>query len=127
MCFIERIGYNKEGEEMTREKKFTPGPWEFDLAVSLDPDDERETCAIYYRPEPNHIVEVVETPDIYGGECIHGNNIANAHLIAAAPELLKALELMGQIADNLGWAEATTGRQIALNDAKKAIAKAYGE
>ena len=49
---------------------------------------------------------------------------ANAKLIAAAPELLEALKNMVNVAKGLKWEEATTGRQIILQDAEQAIKKA---
>ena len=49
---------------------------------------------------------------------------ANAKLIAPAPELLEALKNMVNVAKGLKWKEATTGRQIILQDAEQAIKKA---
>ena len=57
----------------------------------------------------------------------HDEVEANAHLIAAAPELLEALIHMASVAERDGWQTATTGRQLFLWDAKVAIAKAKGE
>ena len=45
-------------------------------------------------------------------------------LIVAAPELLEALKNMVNVAKGLKWKEATTGRQIILQDAEQAIKKA---
>lgn len=54
-------------------------------------------------------------------------SIANAHLIAAAPDLLEALENMVCLARLQSWDRAITGRQILLEAAQIAIAKATGE
>jgi len=57
-----------------------------------------------------------------------GNSIeANAHIIAAAPELLEALIDMVAIAQLDKWDQAVSGRQSFLWNAKVAIAKARGE
>lgn len=51
---------------------------------------------------------------------------ANAHLIAAAPNLLEALRNIVSMSRAANWDKATTGRQLLLDDAEKAIAKAEG-
>lgn len=71
----------------------TPEPWVADKAVC---DDGTETFAIYHYPKPSHCIEVIETPDELGGECIH--NGADAQLIVkmrnTLPALLERIELL---------------------------------
>jgi hypothetical protein len=63
-------------------------------------------------------------PRIVG--CMRKSNKANAHLIAAAPEMLEALELFLQCEgsrDNEGLRQLAIARELA----KEAIRKAKGE
>lgn len=56
------------------------------------------------------------------GDCIEGKiTIANSNLIAAAPELLHALEMV------LLFCKPTQGNAAALSNAHAAIAKALGQ
>lgn len=48
----------------------------------------------------------------------------NARLIAAAPEMLEALRNLVVFAEANDWDKATTGRQLLVDDARKAIRKA---
>lgn len=74
-----------------RAEKATPGPWEADGAFCSE--TKTTTRAIYHRPKPYHIVEVVESADNFGGECIHRKE--DQEFIAASrtdiPTLTKAL------------------------------------
>lgn len=111
------------------QSKHTPAPW------FLSPHDMQsgtsDTLAIVYN------IERLPT------ECGHGSsigyisankpcyeisvheNLANAHLIAAAPELLAALKLaQGWIMDYVPL--ETQGREIELKSINAAIAKAEG-
>ena len=83
----------------------SPGPWTY----GWDGID-----AVWFVPEPSWI-----------GECVHGLPLSNeedARLIAAAPDLLEALE---------AWMEAVPRHQSWCVDehrqARDAIAKARGE
>ena len=93
---------------MSREKKHTPGPWkkfsnkDGDIVDIIDAD--------------GNVICVFETPD-WGAN----NSEYDAHLIAAAPELLEALEFMMDKCTLYGRADA------AREKADLAIAKAYGE
>jgi hypothetical protein len=97
------------------ESKHTPGPWRAS-----------RHCSSIYADLPNHDEPIAE---------IVGSNEANAHLIAAAPELLAALQELR----NGGWlnfifdkvAEETRGGPLTKADAvvskaRAAIAKAEG-
>lgn len=96
------------------ELKYTPGPWEMNLGVD---------GAVVYHPDQGTIA------DIPMDLSAHPHN---ARLIAAAPELLEALEeleriVSGPISDALtGDALAEAGAYTALENAISAIAKAKG-
>lgn len=96
--------------------KHTHGPWK---AYPCH----REGYTIWAGTETDPIC-VIDSQDYEGryGALMHE---ADAHLIAAAPELLEALKVMvrlyaGQIQNNGGY-------DIALELAREAIAKAKGE
>lgn len=86
----------------------TPGPWIFDgnnRVLGLETADEQPVIA-----------------EVYGAAVRDQDGHANALLIAAAPELLEALEeLLGVAADPLCHSHGT-----ALKVARYAIAKAKG-
>jgi len=93
------------------EAKFTPGPWEWDGDV-WDYDYAEE--APWLIGKDNQI--------ILKGE-IDCANKANAHLIAAAPDLYEAIkELLYALQDDDNW--RTSG---VYEDAEAALAKARGE
>ena len=99
---------------MTTTPKFTPGPW----VLGTHP--------------ANHRLNIIK-PVMFGSrvtvlpECEGGHvsikNIADAHLIAAAPDLLEALEELYDIGSDTGmdwdW--------DCMKKARSAIAKARGE
>ena len=89
--------------------KHTPGPWIFEERVAgfdiLAPE------SVYYVAE------------YLGVDCGVIDNIADAYLIAAAPELLEALELVVSFVD-AGEGTWTVEEQ---QKARAAIAKAKGE
>lgn len=88
--------------------KHTPGPWNF--IEQGDPDE-----FVLLANEHRWVIALR-----MNGELRLEEEIANASLIAAAPELLEALD------DIIGLAEA--GRMVhVINRAKAAIAKAKGE
>ena len=93
------------------EIKHTPGPWRI--------SGYNENMGY---PEPV-IAGMVNGRTAYVAVCIECQRMddANAKLIAAAPELLEALELMIDTHDEGGWPTAS----IAI--ARAAIAKAKGE
>jgi hypothetical protein len=95
----------------------TPGPWHVHMPTSTDhrlfvghPEDERLICRIgegSYHP--------------YRGETPEAEQVANARLIAAAPDLLAALQ---EIAGEMATRFASFRKVAAI--ANKAIAKALG-
>ena len=96
----------------------TPGPWVADKAV--DPQTESRTRAIYHMPDPYTHVEVIEAA---GGEEVIASD-ADAFLIAAAPEMLEALQSMLSIAQDHPGAEAFDAE---IKQAQEVVAKAKGE
>lgn len=99
--------------------KHTPGPWGIDRYVVKSGDDEgaemlsiKNVCRISQQPNGHKQDETDE---------------ANARLIAAAPELLEALE---RAADELHRAQNSNGSQWLIDEeakARAAIAKATGK
>lgn len=99
-------------------KKFTPGPW---LVV---PEDHVNGNFSIETPEywPHYVAQTV------GGSLV--DEKANAHLIAAAPELLEALELMLPNIEALAaerWGKAFLDTYKPILKAKVAINKSYGK
>lgn len=94
---------------MTTEMKHTPGPWLYD----------GEGRVLTTRGRVRHVAEV-EAPDVdndLDGE--HWEKVtSNGHLIAAAPDLLAALEGVLRVADR-----ATAE----FDAARAAVAKARGQ
>lgn len=84
----------------------TPSPWKHDSTWGLIKHGKTEICAL------------------------HSGNLANAHLISAAPDLLSALERLLQISQEELDQSATHDGLVnceALANARAAIAKAKGE
>lgn len=102
------------------EAKHTPGPWELSEA------EYKEGFGTYRRVE-----QVEQFGDVVASVCIrhtanHTLNAcgdANARLIAAAPELLGALEAMSAEFDS---GDVNDGEWAAIQKARAAIAKATG-
>lgn len=95
----------------------TPGPWHTGQSTGSD-------CRIY-APTENHAIARTYGPELNGiGVCaLTGpKNKADARLIAAAPELLAALEALIGTLDNSRIQEGR--RDKALDAARAAIAKA---
>lgn len=85
------VGQSLIAELEALESRATPAPWEADGAVDTDG---KVTRAIYHRPKPHHIVEVVESPDAGGDdECIHsdGDHLFIVALRNAWPQIKEAL------------------------------------
>ncbi len=95
------------------EKKFTPGPWK----VSKSPDY-FENGATVIRAENNCVIAVLTDLDWP----IPKAREANANLIAAAPELLEALE---ELSNRAHYADGGFYEDMIVK-AEKAIKKALG-
>jgi hypothetical protein len=97
------------------EKKYTPGPWKIDpIGDKLDTD----TIEIFAGNK-----WVADAKGVHVGP-LRGEEVrANAHLIAAAPELLEVLE---NIIEGLDEAHYPTSMNEYIKKAKQAIKKATG-
>ena len=93
-----------------REKKFNKGNWECDA-------DGLGTW-ISSTEEPAPIAKMCNN--------LHFDQKANAHLIAAAPELLEAVEHL-IVCTRIKWGNLDDGVNGVMDKAEQAIAKAYGE
>jgi hypothetical protein len=105
--------------------KHTPGPWEVGNAPHSD-------CRIY-APSEVHAIARTYGPDLNGiGVCALAGpmNQADACLIAAAPELLKALQTTVAELIDAGFGASPYGltrASIGIETGLAAIAKATGE
>lgn len=100
---------------MTQEAKHTPGPW------TLSEECSREGLLSRLVYGPHLMVAIVRTETQAGpiGD-------ANANLIAAAPELLEALEQTIAAVDTLPLAVECPALEQAVDRARAAITKASG-
>ena len=102
----------------------TPGPWTI-AGVSLNPHEghviESDSA------DGRTIAWTCNSLDNNGEECISQEDIANARLIASAPELLQALENLVASIENVDFSShAGVYDQIPWAQAEAAIAKAKG-
>ncbi len=115
------------------ESKHTPGPWvlstltqgyEVCTIYGVSPQPTEDRCGqswIYIRPETMFINGEWHWPD---GE----EQLANASLIAAAPELLEALIQAEQCVDELCRGQDPANQcWVVLGEVRAAIAKATGK
>lgn len=93
------------------ESKHTPGPWVVDEST-----DGRSKGFIRHQTEEGHSVAICRVTGTYWS---HEQREANRRLIAAAPELLEALEEIVARNEIQHW--------FNLDQARFAIAKAKGE
>ena len=94
----------------------TPGPWQFYELKSAN----REGLG-YIRTEPEDGSEIAHHGDTSRS---WSENVANAHLIAAAPELLAALKAIAAMVDRDLTARSEWAIPAELIAAHEAIAKA---
>ena len=96
--------------------KFTPGPWEWGGA---DPEGWRYPTSVWCGARFIAATDGMTAPC----EGSHKEQIANARLIAAAPDLFNALATL------IGRLDAGAGRTLAMecDFARNALAKARGE
>jgi len=98
--------------------KHTPGPWVIDHETRPV-----EICVVYHTNHPNSFVYIRGALGYWDAD--KDENMANAKLIAAAPELLEALQLMvGTFLDTEG--SHSQCEDDATDVARAAIAKATG-
>jgi hypothetical protein len=92
--------------------KHTPGPWiifDMDQEVGVTPENGKGDIAHCSGFDSNRF---------------HSEEVANAHLIAAAPDLLEALVLLLQVNDGVPMLGIEASKRI--ESARAAIAKAKG-
>ena len=106
---------------MSSEKnEHTPGPWDYDPTG----DDKRICVGIGLVDGPNGY----DVAEVYSDDCDPDEALANARLIAAAPDLLEALEGLLVFAED-AETKALVGDEGCLwpcEEARTAIAKARG-
>jgi len=95
---------------MNMEKKHTPGPWKTQTHISLDRLEIRDANGRRIAECAMDFPMSAKTHD------------ANASLIAAAPELLEALQEIVTAADGEGWSQL----DASFTKARAAISKAIG-
>lgn len=66
--------------------KYTPGPWKVERASRQTDFDDTTVCALFYQGKNNGLY--ISSP---AGK--HGDEVATAKLIAAAPDLLAAARI----------------------------------
>ncbi|ASU34360.1 hypothetical protein [Mucilaginibacter xinganensis] len=97
--------------------KGTPGPW----GVTHVVEGHKPGIDAYQNGKPTKTVILWATAEEWAGIINEGSEqLANANLIAAAPELLDALQNL------IKWKVGTVNHYRAYNDAQSAINKALG-
>ncbi|MDH5757450.1 MAG: hypothetical protein OEZ55_12375 [Nitrospinota bacterium] len=102
--------------------KHTPGPWEFDPMRSAVFQAKKDRFVFYVR--------VALGDSKFSAEKLQKENVANLNLIAAAPDMLDALEkcVLAVLEDHYeGNARIGKRADITIKNALKIIAKAKGE
>ena len=93
----------------------TPGPWVIDHETRPD-----QVCVVYHTSHPHGYVYVRGELGYWSAD--RNENMANAHLIAAAPELLAALQAVYEACE--GYVPNTS--KAVWRTASEVIAKATG-
>ena len=103
----------------------SPGPWQVDpnRRGDVQTGDGREVCSVWSQEDHGN-THVVGSG---GGRLVPDEDSdANARLIAAAPELLAALEHITELFVDCAPLGELTEREVAVVNARAAIAKATG-
>lgn len=108
---------------------FTPGPWEFDCGL-IPPDGPERYADIYVTESEGEPLIIASFNEMREFRCSEG--IANAALIAAAPDLYEALEATHKLISafaHSGFTDEDIGGQLFTNQGKifTALRKARGE
>ena len=114
---------------MTKETRHTPGPWEYDPnSDNVEAENtlfDTEIAGTIVTADGGHRFHVARIwSDVFGGT---DEAQANAHLIAAAPELLEALVSIRAWVTDGGFEDTHEGVAEICGQARAAIAKAKGE
>ncbi|MDR6431027.1 hypothetical protein [Brucella pseudogrignonensis] len=99
--------------------KFTPGPWSFEVIRHIWKLGMNAAIAEGYVPTDQAV-----------NDTINGVSDANAHLIAAAPELYEAVEELTAAMKKYGMdvdGDAPAAHREMMHKAESALAKARGE
>lgn len=111
---VKDISLKKERETMkTNKEKFTPGPWV--ITSGANPKEKNIVAIGSGGPENGHPRVAKTICEDFGDGC--NPDIANAHLIAAAPEMYEMLQALAYHAPN-----RTFEKQV-----QDLLAKARGE
>jgi hypothetical protein len=109
---------------MSTAQKHTPGPWHWRLSANATVHIEHGDCL------PDEIGMLKNRVCVMPAEIMHDyNSLANARLIAAAPEMLEALKGATYALETLQASESGmlyTFMDETIRDALAAIAKAEG-
>lgn len=102
----------------------TPGPWTHDMGYIVAPDP--------HGIHPDIYIAEIAAEDSEGRIASHEEQLANAALIAAAPELLKALMdieiwITGYVPHNIEAEDYIEGVSYELNAVRRVIAKAQAQ
>ena len=103
---------------MKTDTKHTPGPWGFHL------DDDSTKVSAYFTAKNCNSQFLTETPETTYCSADTDRVIANAQLIAAAPELLEALQDSYQILLSRGKELGLDDKGPVLDKVRAAIKKA---
>jgi hypothetical protein len=113
---------NQKGESMKNKIEHTPGPWrlttDYEEKLYIKGSNSSAPLAVVV-PLPRGVLCRLCGKKIHS-HCISNEGEANARLIAAAPELLAALEEMEIMVQDRAYS------QIVIDRTRAAIAKAKG-
>jgi hypothetical protein len=105
-----------------KEAKHTPGTWKYGsrsaLGIEIEAEDGKRIGVSYL---PKKVSEKNTVEQVWSDE-----SAANARLIAAAPELLWALENLVDATEKFAWPKGIDQKSF-IDAAKSAIAKAEGK
>ena len=101
------------GKGLDMSDRHTPGPWR----IEGESGDSPYIAGAMPSGEPDHVCQIIETPD--------GEDHANAALIAAAPELLQALRAL--LDQHMAGVDLSVRDRHEWCRAAAAIAKAEGK
>lgn len=118
-------GEAMQGEEVLSETKHTPGPWNIRIDLP-DMDGDEIPQIVRIDPKIGGMDYGIAQMHFHGGG-FGPQERADAHLIAAAPDLLAALEELVKEAKRLEWADNYWCISDEVDAARAAIAKAKGE
>ena len=113
---------------MINKTKFTPGPWQ---AFIDDTGDKWTGWPISISSVNDIDKSIVRTggqwPYEWDAAISQREAVANAHLIAAAPEVYEKLEKLVERVEQIQYDHNTSDGDLALDEARAALAKARGE